>query len=236
MMGSRLEADLYEPVKTFLENLGYEVKGEVQSCDVVAVKPGSDEPVIVELKRQFGLPAVYQGIERSKLSDRIYLAVERKDDPQKGLSKKWKNAVTLCRMLGFGLMTVKFYRRKPPRVDILCEPGPYRPRQDRRGTGSLLREFRLRSGDYNTGGSTRTNLVTAYRETALECAYWLGREGALTAKELRERTEYAHVARLLSDNYYGWFERIGRGVYRITDQGRQALEAYRDVIERKFGG
>ena len=37
------EQDLYEPVKRFLEDLGYEVKGEVRGCDVVAVRRGDDQ-------------------------------------------------------------------------------------------------------------------------------------------------------------------------------------------------
>ena len=36
------EQDLYAPVKRFLEDLGYEVKGEVRGCDVVAVRRGGD--------------------------------------------------------------------------------------------------------------------------------------------------------------------------------------------------
>ena len=48
-MPSLRETDLYPPIKCFLEGQGYEVKGEVGDCDVVAVRDG-DEPVLVELK------------------------------------------------------------------------------------------------------------------------------------------------------------------------------------------
>jgi hypothetical protein len=46
------EEDLYAPVKRFLEGLGYEAKGEVRGCDVLAVRPGggADPPVVVELR------------------------------------------------------------------------------------------------------------------------------------------------------------------------------------------
>lgn len=43
------ETDLYPPVKRYLEGPGYTVKGEVDDCDVVAVRRG-EEPVVVELK------------------------------------------------------------------------------------------------------------------------------------------------------------------------------------------
>src|SRR5438270_13013134 len=70
------EASLYLPVKRFLERLGYEVKGEVRGCDLVARR--GDEPLlIVELKRRFTLALVLQGIDRLAVSERVYVAVPR---------------------------------------------------------------------------------------------------------------------------------------------------------------
>ena len=69
-----MESDLYAPVKALLEGQGYVVKGEVRGCDVVGVR-GEEPPVIVELKRVFGLSLVLQGVDRLALSDRVYLAV-----------------------------------------------------------------------------------------------------------------------------------------------------------------
>ena len=43
------EPDLYLPLKKFLVAQGYEVKGEIQDCDVTAVR-GEEAPVLVELK------------------------------------------------------------------------------------------------------------------------------------------------------------------------------------------
>ena len=37
------ESDLYPPLKEFLEDQNYEVKGEVQDCDVLAVR-GEEAP------------------------------------------------------------------------------------------------------------------------------------------------------------------------------------------------
>ena len=42
------EDALYPPVKAFLEAQGYAVKGEVNGCDVVAIRD-REPPVIVEL-------------------------------------------------------------------------------------------------------------------------------------------------------------------------------------------
>src|SRR5215471_10610716 len=40
--GARLETSLYVPVKRFLETLGFDVKGEVCGCDLVAIR--GEEP------------------------------------------------------------------------------------------------------------------------------------------------------------------------------------------------
>src|SRR5262245_57371092 len=61
------EASLYGPVKRFLEAQGFEVKGEVRGCDLVA-RRGDEPPVIVELKLRFTLALVLQGIDRLALS------------------------------------------------------------------------------------------------------------------------------------------------------------------------
>src|SRR5436305_7624092 len=74
--GDDSEASLYLPVKRFLEGLGYEVKGEVRGCDLVARRAG-EPPVIVELKLRFNLALVLQGIDRLALSERVYVAVPR---------------------------------------------------------------------------------------------------------------------------------------------------------------
>ena len=60
------ESALYAPVKRFLQAQGFEVKGEVCGCDLVALR-GNEPPVVVvgELKLRFNLELVLQGIERS---------------------------------------------------------------------------------------------------------------------------------------------------------------------------
>ena len=70
------ETSLYAPVKRFLETLGFDVKGEICGCDLVALR--GDEPphvVIGELKLGFNLELVLQGIDRSAACDEVWLAV-----------------------------------------------------------------------------------------------------------------------------------------------------------------
>ena len=71
-----LETDLYEPVKTYLEARGYQVKSEVAAADVVARK-GDAPPLIVELKTSFSLALLHQACARLALSDDVYVCVPR---------------------------------------------------------------------------------------------------------------------------------------------------------------
>ena len=56
------ESDLYLPLKRFLISQNYEVKGEVQDCDVVAIR-GKEAPVVVELKLTLNLDVVLQAVD-----------------------------------------------------------------------------------------------------------------------------------------------------------------------------
>jgi hypothetical protein len=206
-----LESDLYAPVKALLEGQGYVVKGEVRGCDVVAVR-GEEPPVIVELKRVFGLSLVLQGVDRLALSDRVYLAVGQ-------WPKRMKNVRKLCRRLGLGLMVVA-----GARADIVLDPVPYRPRRDTRRAGRLLGEHQRRVGDPNRGGSTtRVPMMTAYRQEALRCAILIERGGRASLKALRETGLVPNAPRILQRDVYGWFRRLQRATYALTDRARQDI-------------
>ncbi|MDT3425087.1 hypothetical protein J2Z22_000600 [Paenibacillus forsythiae] len=187
-MAVKRETELYAPLKNFFEKQGYEIKGEVRSCDLVGVRGDGEPPLIVEMKKTFNLSLLLQGVERLKLSPAVYLAVERCREKKGAVSQRWGELSSLCRRLGLGLVTVVFYKTKAPLVEVLAEPetlaGPSRGGGRRRER--LLYEFHERSGDYNTGGSARVKLVTAYREKALRVAGALEaaeREAALAAAE-----------------------------------------------------
>ena len=212
--GMSLESDLYAPVKALLEGQGYSVKGEVRGCDVVAVR-GSEPPVIVELKRTFGIGLVLQAVNRLALSDAVYLAVG-------AWPKNLRDVKKLCRHLGVGLMIVV-----KERVDIVLDPAPYRPRKNPRRVGRLLGEHARRVGDPNRGGSsTRVPLMTAYRQEALRCAGLLAKNGPMKVAALKLAAEAPKAAAILSQDHYGWFERVERGIYGLTPKGRAGLEQH----------
>ena len=223
-----LEAALYPPLKQFLERQGYEVKGEVRGCDLVA-RRGDEPPVIVELKLRFNLPLVLQGIDRLALTERVYLAVPRPGRHARGgpLAPERPEIRKLCRRLGLGLILVGLTRKT---VQILEEPVPYRPRQAKSRALRLLDEFSRRVGDANVGGAVGVPVVTAYRQDALRCARVLSLYGPMRLGVLRALAGVPRAARILQHNVYGWFDRIERGTYRLTPEGDQALSRFAGAI------
>lgn len=213
-----METSLYLPVKRFLENLGYVVKGEVGHCDLVALR--DDDPAVVvigELKLTFNLELVLQGVDRMSVGDEIWLAAQlsgagrgRESDP------RYRN---LCRRLGFGLLGVA----KSGDVTVIVSPSAPTPRKDPRRRSRLVDEHRRRQGDPALGGSTRRPIMTAYRQQALACA------AAMTSAPQRPRDlkpTCPDVQKILHRNVYGWFERSGRGVYALTASGREAVAGW----------
>jgi hypothetical protein len=212
--GLTREVELYVPVKAFLEARGYDVKGEIAGCDVVAVR-ADEPPVIVELKLAFTLGLVLQGVDRFAITDTVYLAIPAGAARRRGIRP-------LCRRLGLGLLAVHALR---PRVEVLVDPGPYRPRHDRRRSARVLGEHRRRRGDPTHGGGARAPIMTAYRQEALRLAAAL-REGHATVAALRAAAEAPHAQQILARDVYGWFERVRRGSYRLRDGGLAALGAF----------
>ncbi|MDB4897500.1 MAG: hypothetical protein JWN15_3762 [Firmicutes bacterium] len=225
-MSTRKESDLYAPVKAFLEAQGYAVRGEVHDCDLVAVR--GEQVLVVELKAAFNLALVLQGIARQRLTDNVYVAVEA---PRTQRSEpRWTEVRELCRRLGLGLLAVLFFERKSPLVQVVCDPEPYTPRRSPKKRTLLLKEFHRRTGDHNTGGVTRRPIVTAYREEALRVALYLREHGPSAPKAVAGATALAKAAAFLQKDYYGWFERVAKGIYQLTPKGEQALTLYADVV------
>jgi hypothetical protein len=215
------EQELYAPVKRFLEEAGYEVKGEIGGCDLLAIR-GEEPPLIVELKLRFSLPLVLQGIDRLAVSDSVYLAVPGSAGRGRGIGPEHRGVRSLCRRLGLGLIAVR-----PRSIDVLLDPAPYQPRKNKRRAARLLAEHARRVGDPNCGGiSMRAPLMTAYRQEALRCAGFLGRNGPSPIARLRKAADAPNAARILQRNYYGWFERVERGVYALTPVGVRALDHF----------
>lgn len=213
------ETELYSPIKTLLESQGYTVKGEVGALDVMGVR-GDEDPVVVELKTGFSLSLFHQAIARQAITDVVYVAVPHKRS--KASRSALKRNTQLCRRLGLGLILV---RVADGHTQVVCDPGPYSPRKNKKRKARLLREFARMQGDPNTGGSTRQNLMTAYKSDALRCQAYLAEHGPSKAKDVAKGAEVPTARNILADNHYGWFVRVSRGVYGLSEVRLEGSEA-----------
>lgn len=211
------ETSLYAPVKAHLEMLGFAVKGEVGGCDVFGLSADGSVVVICELKMQFNLELVLQGVDRAAVADEVWLAA-RLSSRGKGREgdARFRN---LARRLGFGLLGVT----DAGRVELLVAPDSPMPRKNAKRRSQLVREHEKRRGDPVAGGSTRQPVMTAYRQQALACAAQLA-QGPKRPRDLKPAAPDA--GKILLNNVYGWFDRAERGVYALTDAGRKALERW----------
>ncbi|ABE62899.1 conserved hypothetical protein [Nitrobacter hamburgensis X14] len=213
-----METSLYLPVKRHLESLGFTVKGEIGGCDLVALS-GDDPPIVVigELKLSFNLELILQGVDRAGACDEVWLAA-RLSMRGKGRESdaRYRN---LCRRLGFGMLGVT----DRGGVEVLVAPAAVSPRRNPKKRSRLVAEHQRRKGDPVAGGSTRTPIMTAYRQQALSCAAAM----AAGPRRVRDLTpENPDAGKILLHNVYGWFDCVERGVYTLTAGGRAALERW----------
>ncbi|SMP26513.1 DUF2161 domain-containing phosphodiesterase [Shimia sagamensis] len=215
-MGKIAETELYAPVKTWLEARGFEVKAEVGAADVVAMKDG-EEPVIIELKTSFSLVLLQQAVARQAVTDAVYVAVPR----WKGRTgwKAFSGNIGLCKRLGLGVLSV---RVKDSAVEVHCDPAPFQPRKSKVRKARLLKDFSRLEGDPNTGGM-RGEKVTVYRQDAEKCAVFLNENGASRGRDVAQGTGVEKATTMMRDNHYGWFEKVDKGVYMLSETGVSAL-------------
>lgn len=224
--GRIVETDLFGPVSHWLTENGYTVRSEVLDCDITAVK--SDELVVVELKRNFTTSLLIQATARQRITDSVYVAIPRpRESPA---SKKWRGIRHLLRRLELGLIFVKVRRRKPT-VQIVFHPVPFDRKKRGASRRAVIREMNGRSADFNHGGSSGVPLVTAYREQAIHIACCLERSGPLSPRELREQGTGPKTLSILYNDFYGWFERIDRGLYALRSGAEKELEKFGEVMK-----
>ncbi|MCA9413060.1 MAG: hypothetical protein H6751_11930 [Candidatus Omnitrophica bacterium] len=217
------ESDLYPPLKRFLESQNYEVKGEVQDCDVLAMR-GDEPPVIVELKLTLNLEVLLQAVDRLTLTPKVYIGVPTKN---RILNTQRKRILKLIRMLGLGLISINL-NKKSSSVEILLDPGEYRPRKSKQRQERLLGEFAKRVGDPNLGGADRRKgIMTAYRQRTLSIASYLQNNGPTKASLIAQALDEPKARDILYQDVYGWFERVSRGVYDLSPRGRKEVPGWR---------
>lgn len=212
------ESDLYQPIKSYLEQLNYRVKGEITNCDLVAKR--DEQIIVIELKLSLNITLLLQAVDRFSVADNVYIAIPKQCTIYK---KKTKQVKKLIKRLGIGLIIVDMQKTKQY-VEVVFDPQDYTPRKNKRKQGALLKEFEQRIGDTQKGGSTRAKAgLTAYRQRCIRVAQYLQTKKMAKGIEVNKAINEPQATQFLNANYYGWFERIERGVYRLSEKGKQQL-------------
>lgn len=224
------EADLYKPIRKLFIQEGYEVNGEVKDCDLTAVK--GEELIIVEMKKNLTVELLIQAAKRQRLTDLVYIAIPK--PKYKMYSKKWHDMCHLIKRLELGLIIVSFLK-SGAKAEILLSPSPFDRKRSmqlsKKKRINLLREINGRSADYNIGGSNKTKIMTAYKENCIQIACYLEGVGPTSPKNLRKMGTGDKTLSILTQNYYGWFEKVSRGIYTITEKGKTELKEYPELVK-----
>jgi len=215
---------MFPIIKKQLVSMGFNVQGEVENIDLMAVK--DNKTLLIEMKNTLSLSLIYQGIERQKISHYVYLAIPK--PTHKSLnSKTFKEKKAIIKRLGLGLIMVDY---DLDQLVFLIDPNTDTFLTDKKTKKKVNKEFLLRQTALNEGGVTRTKIITVYRELALKIAYFL-KDEQKPLKDIVHFTGEMKTTRILIDNHYGWFTRVKRGVYTLSDKGHIALKDYASVVE-----
>ncbi len=231
------ESDMYAPIKNFFTGLGYAINAEVKNCDITLLKDG--KLIVIELKKTFCLPLLFQALERQKLADEVYVAVPRFKSAR---GAKYNDIINIVRRLGLGLITIAM--DSPVKtVDILVFPQmPTDAKKNTAKKARVINEISQRTFDLNEGGSVKKKLITAYREKVIKIACVLEKIGPLKACELVnnygcDKNAYT----ILRANAYGWFERMENARFGLGKIGlselnngdfKQLVDYYKAALEQ----
>lgn len=222
-----MEKDLFLPIKNYFEGFGYVCDGEVNDIDLYMEKEG--EGVAVELKQTLDFRAVQQAALRQKLVDCVFIGTFRPGDM---FSHAFRDKLYILKRLGIGLLVVS---PKTGAVEVVSEPVVSElsafQRRNKGKKEALSTEFKKRRVKGNIGGVHGTKLITGYRENALTVLDALTEMGGeARASEVKKASGVEKAREIMYDNHYGWFEAMGKGVYRVTDEGYAALEEFEEIL------
>lgn len=222
-----MEKDLFTPIKEYFEQFGYVCDGEVGDIDLYLEK--NNESIAVELKETFNFKALQQAALRQKVTDQVYIGIFKPSDLN---THAFRDKLYLLKRLGIGLIVVS---KRSGKVEVVNDPIVSElsafQRRNKGKKQALAREFKKRRVKNNTGGVTGTKLVTSYREDTLlvlDAMMELG--GEATTKQIRTLSGIQKTTPILYNNYYGWFEGVKKGTYRVTEEGFAALEEFEETI------
>lgn len=222
------ESDLFNPLQKYLSGQGYEVYSEVKNCDLVATR--GEEMLIVEIKMRMSLQLILQAVSRQELNDSVYVAVPLTSG--RSYPANFTGIKKLLRRLGIGLIYVRLMKTKS-RVEVALHPQDPRLFNIPSRKHNIIREINGRYAEFNKAGeAAKIEKITAFKQLSIRIAVELKKRESASPAQLQKAGLPAKTGRVLSQNVYGWFERVERGVYRISSAGISALERYPEVIRK----
>ncbi|MCL2500351.1 MAG: DUF2161 family putative PD-(D/E)XK-type phosphodiesterase [Defluviitaleaceae bacterium] len=206
------ETDLYDPIRRLLTEQGFTVRGEVKGCDIAAVK---DEALwIIEMKLTANLKLLFQAVERQTATDWVFVAVPR---PRNTRDRHFTQFSKILKKINIGLITVAL--DGPVRfAEIVSFPSGKDAKKNKK-TAQVKREIAGRTVD-TRGGATKERVNTAYRERCVKIAAILEVHAPLNAPTLiRVHGCESDTYNILRTNFYGWYEKTGKGMYALSAKG-----------------
>ena len=171
---------------------------------------------VVEMKSGFSLELLLQAVDRMRVADEVWLAVPAS---RRGRDRD-RRVHRLCRLIGFGLVAVDAAH---DRVEVLAEPGPYRPRAGCEPARAVA--YRAYAALWR---SIARRFDAPARDDGLPSA-GAGLRLLIARRSPRPRdlrVVAPDSSAILLRNVYGWFERAERGLYRLTSLGEAALQRW----------
>ena len=68
--------------------------------------------------------------------------------------------------------------------------------------------------------------MTAYRQKALAIAEYLQEHGETKAAVIAQLLAEPKTRAILYNNFYGWFDRLGKGVYALSPRGETEISKW----------
>ena len=222
------ETDLFIPVKKLFLSQGFDVKAEVKDIDVIAYK--NELMIGIELKTKISLKLIYQAIDRQKVLDQVYIAI-----PKGALYQSkslYRNFTHLLKRLEVGLIIVD-----GENAEVIIETVPFDRNLSRskykKRKSQIDKETRLRKNHKNIGG-TRGKKITRYKELVIDIGSYLLDHEKASPKDIKNDLNIEKTASILQKNYDGYFERVDRGVYQLTEKGKKEIEKLRQQLEENI--
>lgn len=221
-MGNFRESEMFVYIKNYFQKKNYEVYGEVKNCDVVCIK--KDNIVVVEMKKDLTIKLITQGIDRQKITEHVYICYRK---PKKFTLKKRRETITLCKRLGLGIILVNI---EEDEIKTILEPSIKRI-VNKNKRNEIKKEIEGIKVNINQGGTNKVKKNTAFREKNILISCALELEGSSSSKDLIKKFSCPqNTNRIMYYNIYGWYEKVSRGIYKLSKKGFEELHSS-DFIE-----